>query len=294
MDAAEIEQVGGLGVVRTIAALRREVGRWRAAGESVALVPTMGALHAGHLALAARARASCGRVVASLFVNPAQFGADEDFARYPRNEAMDAAQLAAARCDLLFAPGVLEIYPEGFAAKIDPGPIAERLCGPFRPGHFTGVATVVVKLLLEARPDLALFGEKDYQQLQVIRRVVADLDIGVDIAGVATVREADGLALSSRNAYLTPAERAIAPQLHRILAAIAERVARQGARPRDEETAGIAALKAAGFTAVDYVEICDAATLEPLTRLDRAARILAAVRLGRTRLIDNLPLLPRP
>jgi pantoate--beta-alanine ligase len=281
-----------LPIVRTVAALRREVELWRGAGERVGLVPTMGALHRGHLALVARARELSGRVVASLFVNPTQFAPTEDLARYPRDEAADAAKLAASGCDLLYAPSGDEIYPPGFATTVDPGPIALRLCGPFRPGHFKGVATVVTKLLLQARPDIACFGEKDYQQLQVIRRVVRDLDIAVRIEGVATVREPDGLALSSRNAYLSAAERAIAPLLHRTLAEAAER-ARAGAAPREIEAHAIAALRAAGFTRVDYVELTDAATLEPLARLDRPARILAAAWLGTTRLIDNLPLLPQ-
>jgi pantoate--beta-alanine ligase len=280
-----------LPIVRTVADLRRAVERWRGAGERVGLVPTMGALHRGHRALVARARALSGRVVASLFVNPTQFGPTEDLARYPRDEAADAAQLAASGCDLLYAPSVDEMYPPGFVTAVDPGAIALRLCGPFRPGHFKGVATVVTKLLMQARPDIACFGEKDYQQLQIIRRVARDLDIAVRIEGVATVREDDGLALSSRNAYLAPAERAIAPLLHRTLA---EEVARAqaGAPPREVEAQAIAALLGAGFTRVDYVELTDASSLEPLARLDRPARILAAAWLGATRLIDNLPLLP--
>ena len=289
MSAAET--IAGLPVVRTVAALRRAVDGWRAGGSRIGLVPTMGALHRGHLALVARAREEAQRTVASLFVNPAQFAPGEDLARYPRDEAADAAKLASAGCDLLYAPGVADIYPPGFVTTVDPGPIAERLCGRFRPGHFRGVATVVAKLFLQARPDLACFGEKDYQQLQIIRRLARDLDIPVRIEGVATVREPDGLALSSRNAYLSPAERAIAPQLHRALADAAARI-RDGAAPRESQSRAAAALLAAGFTRVDYVEACDADTLAPLDRLDRPARILAAAWLGTTRLIDNLPLLP--
>ena len=288
---SERETISGLPVVRTVAALRREVEGWRRTGERIGLVPTMGALHRGHLALVARARERSGRVVASLFVNPMQFAPTEDLARYPRGELADAAKLATAGCDLLYAPGLDEIYPPGFDTAIDPGAIAARLCGPFRPGHFKGVATVVTKLLLQAQPDIACFGEKDYQQLQIIRHIVRDLDIAVRIEPVATVREPDGLALSSRNAYLSPAERAIAPLLHRTLTHAVERL-RAGGAPRDAEAQAIAALLAAGFTKVDYVEICDAATLAPLERLDRPARILAAAWLGGTRLIDNLPLLP--
>ena len=288
---SEPETIAGLPVVRTVAALRRAVDAWHGTGETVGLVPTMGALHRGHLALVARARELSGRVVASLFVNPTQFAPTEDLARYPRDETADAAKLAAAGCDLLYAPGIDEIYPPGFVTTVDPGAIAELLCGRFRPGHFKGVATVVTKLLLQARPDLACFGEKDYQQLQIIRRVVRDLDIAARIEPVPTVREPDGLALSSRNAYLSPAERAIAPHLHRILAHAAERV-RAGAPPREAEAHATAALAAAGFTTVDYFAVCDAATLAPLARLDRPARILAAAWLGGTRLIDNVPLLP--
>jgi pantoate--beta-alanine ligase len=288
---SETETIAGLSVVRSVEALRRAVDGWRESGEGVGLVPTMGALHRGHLALVARARELSGRVVASLFVNPTQFAPTEDLARYPRDEAADAAKLAAAGCDLLYAPGVDEIYPPGFAVTVDPGAIAELLCGRFRPGHFKGVATVVTKLLLQARPDLACFGEKDYQQLQVIRRVVRDLDIPARIEPVPTVREPDGLALSSRNAYLSPAERAIVPHLHRTLAHAAERV-RAGIPPREAEAHSLAALLAAGFTRVDYFAVCDAATLAPLERLDRPARVLVAAWLGATRLIDNVPLLP--
>jgi pantoate--beta-alanine ligase len=285
------EKIGGIAVVRDVAALRREIARWRAAGEGAALVPTMGALHEGHLALVARARALAPRVVASLFVNPTQFGPNEDFSRYPRDEAADAARLAQARCDLLYAPGGNAIYPPGFATQVDPGAIATRLCGPFRPGHFAGVATIVTKLLLQAQPDAACFGEKDYQQLQVIRRVVRDLDIPVRIEGVPTVREADGLALSSRNAYLGAAERKVAPLLHRTLDHVAMRIA-AGTEPRAAEAEGQDALLRAGFAKVDYVAACDAATLEPLARPDREARILAAAWLGATRLIDNVALAP--
>jgi pantoate--beta-alanine ligase len=251
----------------------------------------MGALHQGHLALVARARELAPRVVASLFVNPTQFGPNEDFVRYPRDEAADAAKFAAAGAHLLYAPSVEEMYPPGFVVRVDPGPIAERLCGAFRPGHFIGVATVVTKLLLQAHPDVACFGEKDFQQLQIIRRVARDLDIPIRIEGVPTVREPDGLALSSRNAYLSAAERAIAPALQRMLTATAVRIM-AGAAPGDAAAEGARMLLEAGFTKVDYVGACDAETLEPLARRDRPGRLLAAVWLGRTRLIDNVPLLP--
>jgi pantoate--beta-alanine ligase len=281
--------MGGLPLVRNVADLRRAVESWRASGGGVALVPTMGALHRGHLALVAHARERALHVVASLFVNPAQFGPGEDFSRYPRNEAADRAALEAAQCDLLYAPDLGEMYPPGFAVTIDPGPLAEPLDGKFRTGHFKGVATVVTKLLLQARPDIACFGEKDYQQLQIVRALVRDLDIPVEIEGVPIVREPDGLALSSRNAYLTPAERKIAPSLYRVLGDGAERV-RGGADPRGVERDAQEALLAAGFAKVDYVAACDAVSLEPLMRLDRPARILGAAWLGATRLIDNLAL----
>ncbi|HEY3918855.1 MAG TPA: pantoate--beta-alanine ligase [Stellaceae bacterium] len=286
-----------LPVARTIAALRRAVAEWRRAGESIALVPTMGALHAGHLALIAQARAHADRVIASIFVNPTQFGPNEDFTRYPRDEAGDAAQLAAASCDLLYAPDAAEMYPAGFATTVAAGPVAEPLDGAFRPGHFAGVATVVTKLLLQTRPDIACFGEKDYQQLQIIRRLTRDLDIDCAIEGVPIVREADGLALSSRNAYLAAEERRIAPALHRVLADAAAR-ARRGEAPPDIAARAAAALLQAGFAKVDYVALCDAETLQPLAPLerdgrDRPGRALAAAWLGKTRLIDNEPIPPR-
>ena len=289
MKRATTERIGKLPVARRVGELRRSVAGWRRAGETVALVPTMGALHAGHLALVTRARELCDRAVASIFVNPAQFGPNEDFARYPRDEAGDAAKLVQAHCDLLYAPAVEEIYPPGFSTIVTAGAIAEGLCGRFRPGHFAGVATIVTKLLVEAQADVACFGEKDYQQLQVIRRVARDLDIPVRIEGVATVREADGLALSSRNAYLTPEERAIAPALQRTLREVARRIESGETGIDTAVETGLAELAHAGFTKIDYLEVCDADTLAPLTRLDRSGRILAAAWLGRTRLIDNVP-----
>lgn len=284
-------------MARTVAALRDGVAAWRRAGKRVALVPTMGALHAGHLALIAHARARADRVVASIFVNPTQFGPNEDFARYPRDEAGDAMKLAAASCDLLYAPDAAEMYPAGFATTVSAGPLAEPLDGRFRPGHFAGVATVVTKLLLQAQADIACFGEKDYQQLQIIRRLTRDLDIDCAIEGVPIVREADGLALSSRNAYLSPAERRIAPALHRVLVEAAAWL-RQGDAPQVIVDASIAALLKIGFAKVDYVALCDAETLQPLPSLERGGRerpgrVLAAAWLGKTRLIDNEAVPPR-
>jgi pantoate--beta-alanine ligase len=289
MEPGGEDSIGGIAVVRSVAALRRVVADWRQAGQRVALVPTMGALHAGHLALVIRAAALADRVIASIFVNPTQFGPNEDFARYPRDEAADAAKLAASRCDLLYAPRLEEMYPAHFMTSVSAGAIAEGLCGRFRPGHFAGVATVVAKLLQQSRCDVACFGEKDYQQLQVIRRVARDLDMPVRIEGVVTVREADGLALSSRNAYLSPAERKVAPALHRMLSQTAARII-GGESLAVSAAAGAAALTEAGFTKVDYFEICDAETLTPLQRPDRPGRVIAAAWLGKTRLIDNVPL----
>jgi pantoate--beta-alanine ligase len=291
MKRAGTERIGRLAVARSVAELRRRVRGWRRAGETVALVPTMGALHAGHLALVARARELCDRAVASLFVNPTQFAPNEDFARYPRDEGGDAAKLVAARCDLLYAPPLEEMYPHGFSTTISAGPVAEGQCGRFRPGHFAGVATVVTKLLQQAQVDVACFGEKDWQQLQVIRRVVRDLDIAVRIEAVPIVREADGLALSSRNAYLSPGERTAAPALQRMLREAARRI-ESGEAIAAAVADGIAALERAGFTTVDYVEAVEAETMAPLSRADRPGRILAAAWLGRTRLIDNVPLAP--
>jgi len=287
-----LQTIGTLPVARKVADLRRTVAEWRRGDDIVALVPTMGALHAGHLALIAHARARADRVIASIFVNPTQFGPNEDFARYPRDEAGDAAKLASASCDLLFAPDAAEMYPAGFATTVLAGPLAEPLCGRFRPGHFAGVATVVTKLLLQARPHIACFGEKDFQQLQIIRRVARDLDIDCTIEGVPIVRESDGLALSSRNAYLSPEERRIAPVLHRVLVDAVAKVV-HGTLPLDAAAAGRAALSQAGFDKVDYLELVDAETLQPLVDRDRAGRAVAAVWLGKTRLIDNEPVPPR-
>ena len=276
-----------LETVRDVASLRAAIHAWRAGGSAVGLVPTMGALHAGHLALVRRALDRCGRVCVTLFVNPKQFGPNEDLARYPRDEAGDAGLLAGAGAHLLFAPGLEVMYPEGHLTHVSVGRLGEVLEGEFRPGFFTGVATVVTKLLLQAQPDIAFFGEKDYQQLLVVRRLARDLDIPVEIVGVPTVREQDGLALSSRNAYLAPAERQIAPALHRILAATAAAAAAADGDGKDAEQRAVADLLKAGFTRVDYVAVRDAETLEdPVPGLPR--RVLAAAWLGTTRLIDNV------
>ncbi|MBK8907594.1 MAG: pantoate--beta-alanine ligase [Rhodospirillales bacterium] len=275
-------------VVRTVADLRAHVGGWRTGGKSVALVPTMGALHAGHVSLVRRAGALAERTCVTLFVNPTQFAPHEDLDVYPRDEAADSAMLEAEGADLLFAPDVAEMYPEGDATRVSVPGLSDDLEGAFRPGFFTGVATVVTKLLIQALPDAAVFGEKDYQQLQVIRRLVRDLHIPVRIEAAETVREADGLALSSRNAYLSPDERGIAPALHHAVSTVASAVA-DGADADEQERRAVAALRNAGFARVDYVAVRDAATLAAWTDRTRPGRVLAAAHLGRTRLIDNVP-----
>ncbi len=276
-----------LPIVRTVADLRAEVAMWRRRSSRIALVPTMGALHAGHLALIAAARQRADCVVASIFVNPAQFGPHEDFDRYPRDQASDAAALAGTGCDLLYAPEVSAMYPAGFATTVSVAALANRLCGAARVGHFDGVATVVTKLLMQATPDVALFGEKDWQQLTIIRRLVCDLDLPIEIAGVPIVRDADGLALSSRNRYLNPAERVQALTLPRALGA-ARAALLAGEDAATTLTHAHTTLRAGGFHRVDYVALTGADDLEPLTRFDRPARLLAAAWLGTTRLIDNL------
>jgi pantoate--beta-alanine ligase len=281
---------GEIAVTRSVEALREAVASWRGRRQLVGLVPTMGAIHDGHLALVHAARGQCKRVVASLFVNPKQFGPSEDLAAYPRSEAADLAAFHKAGVDLVFAPDVAEMYPPGFVTSVAVGGVSEGLDGAHRPGHFGGVATVVAKLLLQALPDAAYFGEKDYQQLMVVRRLARDLDIPVRIEGVATVREKDGLALSSRNAYLSPAERRAAPLIYRVLCDTAAALA-QGTEVSATLEHGIAALTAGGF-AVDYLELRGAADLAPMTGLEGPARLLAAVHLGRTRLIDNIAVAP--
>ncbi len=278
-----------LPTVRTIAELRRRITAWRADDARIALVPTMGALHDGHLSLIRLARSRATRVVASLFVNPTQFAPTEDFQSYPRNEVRDATLLKAAGCDLLYAPDPDEMYPDGFATTVTVAAETTSLEGAVRPDHFAGVATVVAKLLIQAAPDLAVFGEKDYQQLHVIRRLTADLNLAVEIIGAPIVRDSDGLALSSRNAYLSASERLIAPGLHRALEAAAAAL-RAGMDVAEVEAEAIGSVLGAGFDAVDYIEVRSA---DRLARMgpgahDSAARILAAARLGRTRLLDNI------
>jgi pantoate--beta-alanine ligase len=280
--------VNELNVIRQVADLRAVISGWRRAEESIGLLPTMGALHEGHLTLVRRAKADCRRVVATIFVNPTQFGPSEDVTAYPRDEAGDRALLQGTGTDLLFAPTAEEMYPPGFATTVTVGGLTEHLCGPHRPGHFAGVATVVTKLLAQSLPTRAYFGEKDFQQLQVIRHLVRDLDLPVEIVGVPTVREADGLALSSRNRHLSKAERQCATVLPALLRNAAVRLA--DGRVASPEIAAIEqGLRDSGFGPIDYVTLADEATLVPLCRAAAPCRLFAAVRLGPTRLIDNWP-----
>lgn len=275
-------------VVRTVKDLRKRVVKWHAKGHRVALVPTMGALHAGHLSLVDQARKTAQRVVATIFVNPAQFGPNEDLSRYPRDEAGDLAMLRTHKTNLVFAPPIDEIYPPGFSTKVSVGGLDACLCGLTRPGHFDGVATVVTKLLNQAGADVAIFGEKDYQQLLIIKRLARDLDIGTEIRGGAIIREDDGLAMSSRNKYLTGQQRQMAPHLNATITAVAREIA-DGAPPADAAKEGGRVLAQAGFK-VDYLEIRDGATLAPVkAKRPKGARVFAAGYLGQTRLIDNVP-----
>jgi pantoate--beta-alanine ligase len=268
-------------IVTTVAELRQALAPLRAG--RVGMVPTMGALHDGHLSLVDAARAACGHVVVSIFVNPTQFAPHEDFDAYPRTLDADLAKLGDV--DVVFAPTVREMYPEGYATTITVGGPSAGLETDFRPHFFAGVATVVGKLLIAALPDAAIFGQKDYQQLLVVRRLARDLGLPTKIVGAPIVREADGLALSSRNAYLSPEERKVAGRLNLVLKDTA-----RGGDLRAAEADGAAALKAVGFDSVDYVAIRDAATLAAIETLDHPARVLAAAKIGRTRLIDNMPI----
>ena len=278
--------------LRDIASLRAAIRDLRSTGGRIALVPTMGALHEGHMSLVRAAKARADHVIASIFVNPAQFGPNEDFDAYPRREEDDAAMLAAESIAVLWLPLVAEMYPNGFSTTVSVNGVSEGLCGAARPGHFDGVATVVAKLLNQIRPDLALFGEKDYQQLAIIRRMARDLDMNVEVVGVPIARAEDGLALSSRNAYLTAEERAAAAHLPKAMqAAVQALEAGEDAHVVLDITR--AQLETAGFDPVDYVELCDAESLRPVRTLAAPARLLVAARLGRTRLIDNLPVSSR-
>lgn len=274
-------------VVRSVVELRAVTGGWRQAGDSVAVVPTMGALHDGHLSLVAQARDACDRVIVTLFVNPTQFDRPEDLAKYPRTENRDRAVLEPAGVDLLFMPGVDEVYPPGFATTVSVSGLTSGMCGDFRPGHFDGMATIVAKLFLMTGAHRAFFGEKDWQQLQIVRRLAADLNIPIEVTGCPTVREADGLAMSSRNARLSPPDRAAAPALYAALTRAAQRL-RGGEDPAPVLEAARAEILAGGFARVEYLDLRHPQTLTPLDRLDGPARLLAAAWLGPVRLIDNV------
>jgi pantoate--beta-alanine ligase len=276
-----------LQIIREASQLPSALIALRAGGQSLALVPTMGALHSGHLRLITEGRRVADRVAATIFVNPLQFGANEDLDRYPRQEKKDAAMLEEAGCDLLWLPQPVEIYPAGFATTVSVRGVSDRWEGEARPGHFDGVATVVAKLLCAVRPDIAVFGEKDFQQLAVIRRMAEDLQLGIEILGVPTVRDEDGLALSSRNAYLSPEERSNAVELPRALNAAAEAIS-SGARVSEALAAAKERLTRAGFSRIDYVALVNALTLEPLEQARGPMRLIAAALIGRTRLIDNV------
>lgn len=275
-------------ILRTVAELRARAAGWRAKGEMIGLVPTMGALHAGHLSLARRARAECGRVVTSIFVNPKQFTNAEDLKKYPRSEAADAAALAGVPVDAIFAPPVEEVYPDGFITTVSMAGVAQPLEGHMRPGHFDGVATVVTKLFGMALADRAYFGHKDWQQLQVVLRLVRDLNLAVTVVGCETVREADGLAMSSRNVRLTAAGRAKAPVLYAAITRAAADI-RAGYADRMAIREAAEAMRAAGFERVEYIELRDAETLMPSDDPRRARRMLAAAWVDGVRLIDNIP-----
>lgn len=274
--------------VTTVADLRQVVSGWKASNLKSTLVPTMGALHKGHLEIVRMARTLTERTIVSIFVNPIQFNNPSDLANYPRTLEADSDLLDEAGVDLLFAPTQTEMYPDGFATKVTVARVSEGLCGAFRPGHFEGVATVVSKLFNQSQADFAVLGEKDYQQLHVVRRMTRDLDIPIGIVAHPTVRETDGLAMSSRNTRLTPDERRLAPVLYRQLS-IAADAFRQGKPAQEIYAAARTAILASGFSAVEYFELRAEQDLMPLQALSEPARLLVAANLGRVRLIDNIP-----
>jgi pantoate--beta-alanine ligase len=280
-------------IVRTLAELRATVAAWRKDGAKIAVVPTMGALHEGHLSLVRAALARAERVIVTLFVNPKQFNSAADLAAYPRTEDSDAAKLSPLGAHMLYAPNAEEIYPDGFATNVSVSGVSDGLCGAFRPGHFDGVATVVAKLFLQTQADLAFFGEKDFQQVHVVKRMAKDLDIPIEIVPCATVRETDGLAMSSRNVRLSAEDRAIAPKLVQALRAAAMRLkAGEAAEPvlRDATKA----IEESGFARVEYLELRAEADLKPLARASAPARLLVAAWLGDVRLIDNVEVTAAP
>lgn len=280
-------------MITTLADLHQQVAAWKAKGESIGLVPTMGALHAGHLSLAHAARADCDRVIVTIFVNPTQFNSAQDLASYPRTEVADAALLAPLGVDVIFAPAPDQVYPAGFATQIIVSGVADPLEGALRPGHFAGVATVVAKLFGMTQADRAYFGQKDWQQLQVVRRMVADLNMAVQVIGCDTLREADGLAMSSRNARLSAQARATAPALYAAMTAVVASVT-AGGQADNALKAATKALLDAGFERVEYIALHDGETMQPSTDLSRPLRLLAAAWLGGVRLIDNMAVTPAP
>lgn len=275
-------------ILRTVAELRTRVRGWKSDGKQVGLVPTMGALHDGHLSLVRSAKRGCDRVIVTIFVNPTQFNSPEDLEKYPRTEDVDAALLAREGVDVLFAPSVDEVYPAGFNTRVTVSGVSDALEGAMRPGHFDGVATVVAKLFGMTQADRAYFGQKDWQQLQVVKRFVADLNIPVEIVGCETVREADGLALSSRNVRLDALSRAQAPALYRVMGRAATAL-RDGGDLDTTLAQARTDLLQAGFEKVEYIDLRATSTLDPITRLDGPARLLAAAWIGGVRLIDNIP-----
>ncbi len=288
MPAAAVDSQ--MGVARTIKALRARVDGWRSAGLTVGFVPTMGALHDGHLSLIRQSNQHAQRTVASIFVNPAQFAPTEDFSAYPRQENVDLEMLQRAGCHLAFVPPAEEMYPEGFQTSVAVSSVSQGLCGASRPHFFGGVATVVAKLLNQVRPDIAVFGEKDYQQLLVIRRMVKDLNMSVDVIGAPILREADGLAMSSRNAYLSPEGRAVAGKLNGVIAAMAKKLS-DGAAVAAVIADGKDAIDAGGFDRLDYLDVRSADLLEPMGPgpVTKPSRVFVAAFAGKTRLIDNWP-----
>ncbi len=274
-------------IIRSSAELRDKVAAWKRSGMLVGVVPTMGALHEGHMSLVREARQQSDRVIVTIFVNPMQFNSKDDLKKYPRDEAHDLALLEAEGVDVLFAPGVDEVYPDGFATVVSVSGVSEPLEGAFRPGHFEGVATVVTKLFGMTQAGRAFFGEKDWQQLQVVRRLVEDLNIPVKIIGCPTIREADGLAMSSRNMRLSAAERAVAPRLHAAMMQAAQAM-RAGVPVAQALEAAQAQILAAGFHGFEYLELRSAEGLRPLAELSAPARLLVAVYLGDVRMIDNI------
>lgn len=278
-------------ILRAKSDLRARVAAWKSRGQSVGVVPTMGALHRGHLSLVQAAKSACDRVIVTIFVNPKQFNNPADLDSYPRTEIDDAAKLAPFEVDVIYVPDPDQVYPDGFSTNVSVSGVSAGLCGAHRPGHFDGVATVVTKLLLQTGADRAFFGEKDFQQLMLVRRLVADLDIPTKIIGCPTVREEDGLALSSRNLLLSEKARSIAPALNAAMREAATIITAGQPVPTALETAA-KSIVAAGFANVEYLELRSAENLKPLETLNQSARLLAAANLGGVRLIDNIPVVP--